>query len=138
MEAIYQLLSKRPQPSERLLDWSYREYVSVFRRACAHLGWPVVPYQGRHTGASADRAENRRTQEQVMKRGRWQALRSVRRYEKAGRVNQAWRDLDTNDQDHVRLCLGLVDKIFLRGDAAPMPPKLRSGAGPAPKRARRF
>ena len=135
MKAVYQVLSKRPG-YDRLLDWTYREYVSVFRRACANLGWSAVPYQGRHTGASADRAEGLRTQEQVMKRGRWQALRSVRRYEKAGRVNQAWRELDSDDQDHVRLCMRLAEGIFLRGDLAPTPPNLRGGAEPGFKRAR--
>ncbi|CAK0862525.1 unnamed protein product, partial [Prorocentrum cordatum] len=138
MDAIYQVLSRRPQGSERLLDWSFREYVSVFRRAAANLNWAVVPYRGRHTGASADRAENLRTQEQVMERGRWQTLRSVRRCEKAGRVNQAWRELDAEDQDHVWLCMRMIEGIFLRGDAAATPPYLRRGAEPDPKRVRCF
>ncbi|CAK0819536.1 unnamed protein product, partial [Prorocentrum cordatum] len=114
MDAIDQVFSRRPQGSERLLDWSYREYVGVFRRAAANLNWTVVPDQGRRTGASADRAENLRTQEQAMKRGRWQALRSVRRYEKAGRVNQARREVDAEDQDHVWLLVRKIEGIFLR------------------------
>eukprot|EP00959_Pyramimonas_sp_CCMP1952_P403581 8457036-Pyramimonas_sp.AAC.1 len=63
MDSVYRVLSRR-RGSGRLLGWTYREYVSVFRRACARLGWAVVPRQGRRTGASADRAEGLRTQEQ--------------------------------------------------------------------------
>ncbi|CAK0904439.1 unnamed protein product [Prorocentrum cordatum] len=99
-------------------------------------GWMEAIYQGRHAGTSADRAENLRTQEQVVKRGRWQALRSVRRCEKAGRVNQAWRELDVEDQDHVRFCMRMIEGIFRRGGVAPTPPYFRRGAEPDPKRAR--
>eukprot|EP00959_Pyramimonas_sp_CCMP1952_P292848 6124803-Pyramimonas_sp.AAC.1 len=70
-----------------------------------------------------------------MKRGRWQALKSVRRYEKAGRVNQAWNELSREDQDHVAICLRSLEAIFLQGAASPLPPRARREAGPAPKRA---
>ncbi|CAK0895503.1 unnamed protein product, partial [Prorocentrum cordatum] len=122
MDSVCRVLSRR-RGSDRLLGWTYREYVSVFRRACARLGWAVVPCQGRRAGASADRAEGLRTQEQVMKRGRWQALRSVRRYEKAGRVNQAWNELSREGQDHVAVCLRSLEGIFLQGAASPLPPR---------------
>ncbi|CAK0910262.1 unnamed protein product, partial [Prorocentrum cordatum] len=124
MDSVYRAVSRR-RGSDRLLGWTYREYVSVFRRACARLGWAVVPCQGRRTGASADRAEGLRTQEQVVKRGRWQALKSVRRYEKAGRVNQAWNELSRKDQDRVAVCLRSLEGIFLQGAAPPLPPRAR-------------
>ena len=135
MHTIYQLLSHRPG-SEYLLGWTYPEYVAVFRRACANLGWSVVPYQGRHTGASADLAEGLRTQKQVMRRGRWQNLRRVRHYQRAGRVNQAWKELNDDDRNHAQLLPKLIEGIFLRGDVVPAPPNLASSAGPGLKRAR--
>eukprot|EP00959_Pyramimonas_sp_CCMP1952_P010759 225373-Pyramimonas_sp.AAC.1 len=64
MDAIFRALSKRPQGSERLLDWNYRESVSVPRRVADNLNGAVVQYRGLRTGASADRAESLRTQEQ--------------------------------------------------------------------------
>ncbi|CAK0841912.1 unnamed protein product, partial [Prorocentrum cordatum] len=92
MDSVYRVLSRR-RGSDRLLGWTYREHVSVFRRACARLGWAA---------------------EQAMKRGRWQALKSARRYEKAGRVNQAWNELSREDQDHVAVCLRSLEGIFLQ------------------------
>ena len=40
------------------------------------------PHSARHTGASRDLSEGYRSLEDVMKRGRWQALASVHRYAK--------------------------------------------------------
>ncbi|CAK0795513.1 unnamed protein product, partial [Prorocentrum cordatum] len=95
---VFRALSKRPQGSERLLDWNYRESVSVPRRFADNLNGAVVQYRGLHTRASADRAESLRTQKQVMKREKWQAVRCVRRCGEAGRVHQAWRELVSEGQ----------------------------------------
>ena len=50
---------------------------------------PVL-YSGRHTGASLDRYEDRRSLAEVQQRGRWRTTTSVRRYEKRGMVQHAW------------------------------------------------
>ncbi|CAK0830267.1 unnamed protein product, partial [Prorocentrum cordatum] len=87
-----------PLGSERLLGWNYREPVSVLRRVADNLNGAVVQSRGLHTGASADRAESLRTQELVMKREKWLAVRGVRRCGEAGRVHQAWRELVSEGQ----------------------------------------
>mmetsp|Transcript_40163 Transcript_40163/g.127065 ORF Transcript_40163/g.127065 Transcript_40163/m.127065 type:complete len:99 (+) Transcript_40163:1-297(+) len=46
-------------------------------------------YQLRHAGASSDMLARRRTVGEIMARGRWAALKSVRRYAKGGSVQKA-------------------------------------------------
>jgi integrase len=71
--------------SERVFDYDYPAFARVFQVAVANTGLgPLVPYQGRHSGASIDRCNGRRTVEEVRKRGRWKSHRSVVRYEKSG------------------------------------------------------
>ena len=50
----------------------------------SHLG--LTAYCLRHGGASEDRAQNTRPLLEVMKRGGWKSLNSLRRYEKHGRL----------------------------------------------------
>ncbi|CAK0860231.1 unnamed protein product, partial [Prorocentrum cordatum] len=53
-------------------------------RAAVALGFEMVPCQGRRSGASIDRA---------------QRVRSAARYERAGRLNDAWRELTASQQE---------------------------------------
>ncbi|CAK0861934.1 unnamed protein product [Prorocentrum cordatum] len=92
MHHIYRALRDRGS-SQPLLGLTYPQFLALFRRAAHNIGVDAVPYQGRHSGASLDRASNRRTQEEVQKRGRWATLTSVKRYEKAGRLNESWEGL---------------------------------------------
>ena len=50
-------------------------------------------YQLRHGRASFDRAQNFRTLSEMNKRGRWAADSSVRRYERAARLQSVEREL---------------------------------------------
>eukprot|EP00973_Karenia_brevis_P086983 12061932-Karenia_brevis.AAC.1 len=69
----------------------------LFKRVAKLLGvTPLpVPHQLRHAGASADRAQNRRPLAEVKKRGRWASDRSVARYNKENRINQALASLSS-------------------------------------------
>ena len=57
------------------------------RRLFPSLAEPTL-YQLRHGGASHEALTQFRDTEALVRRGRWQSLRSVKRYEKGGRVNQ--------------------------------------------------
>ena len=48
------------------------------------MGADAPPHSARHTGASVDLARNYRTLDQVKRRGRWSADKSVERYAKTG------------------------------------------------------
>ena len=49
---------------------------------------PTCLYQLRHGGASDDLLMARRTEDEVMRRGQWRTLSSVRRYAKPGKVQR--------------------------------------------------
>ena len=71
MGPVFERLQRwRPQ-DKPLLNLNYAEYLVLFRRATANLQKDKVPYQGRHSGASVDRAENSQTLVSVQRRGRW-------------------------------------------------------------------
>eukprot|EP00959_Pyramimonas_sp_CCMP1952_P431246 9032033-Pyramimonas_sp.AAC.1 len=65
----------------------------MFVKAAVALGFKMVPYQGRHSGISIDRAHRTRSLDERMKRGLRKATKSIARYEKAGRLNDAGREL---------------------------------------------
>ena len=58
-----------------------REFMKVTASLNLSFLSPVL-YQGRHSGASLDRMENRLTLAEVQKRGRWRSSSSTNRYEK--------------------------------------------------------
>ena len=70
-------------------DFSQRELLQVARAAAVQLnvGW-LLPalYVMRHGGASRDIAFRLRSLEQVMRRGRWALLTSLKLYEKHARL----------------------------------------------------
>ena len=75
--------------AEKVWNFDYSDLVHVWRNACRALRLTAyVPYQLRHGGPSHDRLQQTRSLEAIQKRGRWKQLRSVARYEKAGRVAQ--------------------------------------------------
>ena len=79
--------------------YTYARFYKMFVETALAANCPAVPYQGRHSGISIDRASGERTQEEAQKRGRWRAQASVRRYEKAGRLNDAWQRLPQQVKD---------------------------------------
>jgi hypothetical protein len=102
--------------------------LALFRRAAHNIGVDAVPCQGRHSGASLDRASNRRTQEEVQKRGRWATLTSVKRYEKAGRLNESWEGLSELAKSFCVAALRVLEDVILHGRPAPVPASQRPTA----------
>ncbi|CAK0800111.1 unnamed protein product, partial [Prorocentrum cordatum] len=118
---IFKALKDR-QSSRPLLDLSYPQFLCLFRRAATNIGVDVVPYQGRHSGASLDRATGRRPLEEVQKRGRWAAMSSVKRYEKSGRLNESWEKLGDASKAHCAAAANLLQEVLPLGRPAPAPP----------------
>ena len=67
MELVFERFERRQPQHKPLLNQNYVEYLLLFRRAAANLQVDMVPYQGRHSVASVDRAENLRTLESIKK-----------------------------------------------------------------------
>ena len=73
----------------------------------------MVPYQWRHSGPPIDVAYRSRSFEQVKKRGRWQVMKTVQRYERHSLLGQSWAALP----ERVRLHLLRCDEQLLAGCA---------------------
>jgi len=121
LDHVLKHLSQGP-PEERIFPWEYSQFYQMFVQAAAALGFKMAPYQGRHSGISIDRAHRERSLDECMKRGRWKAPKSVARYEKAGRLNDAWRELSAAQQDHALYCERQLEECLVRGRPLPMPP----------------
>ena len=72
-----------------LWDFSQWDWAREFQQAAKDISVDVLApclYQLRHGGASHDRLVGARSLNEVQQRGNWQSPRSVRRYDKHGRV----------------------------------------------------
>jgi hypothetical protein len=68
------------------------------------MGIQLVLYQTRHSGASRDAEEKRRTGAEIQKRGGWRSTKSVNRCEENGRLSAAWDSLTPALQHHALRC----------------------------------
>ena len=106
---------------EPLWGFTYREVVKEFIRIRTLFGIPdLVPYGLRHAGASLDRSSRSRTLLEVQKRGRWQQLRSVQRYEKGGRLAATAATYSSNFVAYAKTCEKYLDQYVL--GLRPLPP----------------
>ena len=121
MARVYQVLSEKGS-GEALFGCSYLDFASALASACRRLNLKVVGYQMRHSGASMDRADGSRSLEAVQKRGRWQAQKSVRRYEKHGRLNESWKSLSASQQSYFEKCEKLLEGVIVGGVPPPSLP----------------
>ena len=94
------------------------EFATALSNAEVRLGLEPLghlhPYRFRHTGASHDFLEKERDLQAIQRRGRWRDVRSIRRYEKGGRVGQLFARLPEKLRLHAERCERLVPEV-LRG-----------------------
>ena len=109
--------------TERAFPLEYVEFASQVSLGAQAIGVHLVPYQARHSGASVDAANGIRSIQAIQKRGRWLSKRSVLRYEKAGRLQDTWRDLSSVQKDHFRRCAESLQTVLLEGRGGPPPMK---------------
>ena len=77
---------------------SLAQYETWCKKTCNTLRYKsncIMPHVVRHAGASNDRYHNRRSLQEIQKRGRWAAKSSVARYEKAALLLSAWKQADS-------------------------------------------
>jgi hypothetical protein len=102
----------------------------LFHQVLQTLGIRIRPSQGRHSGASVDRALNLKTQDEVVQHGRWKKRASAMRYEKKGFLNQHWLSLSLAARRYCDACeMGLANAI-LYGDFPVRVAGLGSGSVP--------
>ena len=83
----------------------------------------MVPYQCRHSGASIDRAEQKRSLLEIQKRGQWKSNRSVVRYEKGARLGQVYAQYSARLQAWIEAVALHVEAVVLGlQSASSLPP----------------
>ena len=114
-------------PGPPLWPFTWPHFLREFKASTLELGVKAVPYQLRHSGASIDRASEEKTLQEVMKRGRWSALKSVQRYERATRLAHTYHSYSPALQLYVDRCKEVfVDVVLGRSSSAPRPPPVKS------------
>ena len=116
MDAVWRTLAAG-KPDELLFPFGYGPFFKMLTATGRRHGLDLVPYQGRHSGISIDRAENARSHMEAMKRGRWRSERSVRRYEKAGRLNDVWTRLPANTKASAEKAERRIKSVILHGSS---------------------
>ena len=112
---------KEGPPTAPLWDFTHADLAAALHTAGRQIGVsPLVPYQLRHSGASIDRASGRRTQDEVMKRGRWRSMRSLARYERHSRLAATLHELPAATPRYAQVCERRLEDIILQ----PMPPHI--------------
>ena len=81
---------------------NYESALTAASRTLKYQPHLIQPHVLRHTGPSNDIYHKRRDLFQVMKRGRWKAKNSVRRYEKHALLIKQWEKADTSR--HTIIC----------------------------------
>ena len=76
------------EANDSVFSFTYLDYVREFQFAKNLLDIKdLVPYCGRHSGPSIDRAKRLRSLEEIARRGRWASSASVQRYERHARLS---------------------------------------------------
>jgi len=113
-------------PLDTLVKLTAAGFNRLFHEAVAALELEkalgrITLYRLRHAGASEDCVTHRRSLKDIAKRGRWKTTRSVRRYEKGGRISQLLHRLKPAQLAHAQSCAKLIGRIAV-GEAPPCSP----------------
>ena len=117
----------RRQPTALLVPCSPKEFHRLWREATLatgitkHLGEQHC-YVLRHSGPSADRLSDRRPELEVKTRGRWKSDKSLKRYEKGGRVLEVLSRCTTRMKAFATRCEQQLWKVLAGSSAPPVPP----------------
>ena len=112
-------LKEHTKKGECVWDFTYPMLTAELREISALLKIDIVPCQFRHSGPSWDATQQRRTLEQIQKRGRWKTFSSVCRYEKGGRFLQAFQELGGDVRSYCDSAVTLLSDVMLGKMAAP-------------------
>ena len=109
-----------------VFGFTYPQYYQVFKKAVTRLEKPsTVPYQVRHSGPSADFASGDRGLVEIKKRGQWLSDKSVRRYEKSGRLAFGQRFERAEISAYLHMAEKKLPEVLLFGKPTPPLPPLR-------------
>ena len=108
---------KKRNRDELLFTIQPQEVISFLKEAAGELELcglgALHPYRLRHGGASSDYAAKRRPLQEIQRIGRWRSFKSLRRYEKGGRINQMLQSLPAAVLAAARAAEGLLRQALL-------------------------
>ena len=95
--------------------------VQQWRVACTRLRVEAHRYQLRHTGASVDTLCRRRTPLEVMQRGRWATVKSLKRYAKPGALQKVMHRVPPEIREYAATCSQLVQEVLEERSSVALP-----------------
>jgi hypothetical protein len=114
LEPLLKELATGPR-NQRIWRFDYLELYSLFTTVCKQLNLQLVLHQTRHSGASRDAVEHRRSRQEIQKRGGWRCVNSVNRYEKSGRLSATWDTLPSAQKAVALRCEAGLSGILAYG-----------------------
>lgn len=103
MKVVYQFIKKNRPAQNQMIPHNMKQLSVMFAKAvdgCGFRDYGIqCSYQVRHGSASTDMLQKLRSMEELMKRGRWRTLTSLRRYEQGGRLSQVFGKLSKYEQE---------------------------------------
>ena len=100
---VLKKLKTGKSPNSPMFSFKTQYGSQMFKDVAAELGFQRIGincvYQVRHGSASTDMLDRHRSTEELMKRGRWKSLSSLRRYEQGGKLSQVFSSLTTQQQE---------------------------------------
>ena len=97
----------RAEGGDSVFSFTQQQLNKAIAQASAALGvakFEWTAYHARRGGPSEDAAAATRSMDEIQKRGRWVALKSLRRYEQQNRLHVVLRSLPKPLLDHCSLC----------------------------------
>ena len=95
-------------------DLTLREYEQAIKAAAksVHSGhFITVPHSLRHTCPSRDAYTEALSRQDIMDRGKWRCLASIRRYEKHGMLLRQWQKLTPSVRSDIVAHAGRLKKF---------------------------
>eukprot|EP00959_Pyramimonas_sp_CCMP1952_P122353 2557724-Pyramimonas_sp.AAC.1 len=117
---LLDVLQARPM-GESVWDFTYPQLAATVQQVSRDLGFNLVVYQARHSGASSDMSSRKRSLAEVKKRGGWKSDKSVVRYEKGARLSSTWMAHPAWLRTHAVHCEEKFVEILVRGLVLPKP-----------------
>ena len=96
-EQVFKMLSEG-RPERKMIELSPLQYAYEFKKVAQSLKIEAAASITRGSGARVDRAIRLRGRPQIQNHGRWEAPRSVDRYEKQSMSNRVWTCLTERQQ----------------------------------------
>ena len=125
---LFEQLARNRSDDSPLFEIEHLDFLALWQRCQKVVGLTgQCIYQVRHGGASEDVVSGSRQLLEVMVRGRWAAVASLKRYAKAGKLQKLVATLRSEDRDYCEWAAVAVMEV-LEGRIPAVPPPSMGGS----------